>query len=365
MIAQTYKEDRNQGRLGHPDLPEVCEAIINKIPLEKLIEAEYIIDVACGYGGLAMAYVKRVEPFIGRAEAISRIWLIDTHLTCVNRCLRLGFKNVIHADFLTWKTLMKFDVVIGNPPYQLGANNKFFAKFFEQAEALLKDGGFFSMLSPTKGALVGSKYARQHLEKLGWSNITLGINKWFPGVGTTIALYSGVKGEQSKQLKVIIQDQVFVQDSSIPLPMTPNPEAAAISVLKKFFSYETKVPFIPVKEYAGEKNFAFIPRQVIRFTPHRPKGGFKCADCGINDWAGRRHIDGRVVITDEAKELKQLLQSDLYRYIWGQMLTSNFIPPFVWANLPFLESTNLEAQAKAIGLSDEETNLVAQWAKAN
>jgi SAM-dependent methyltransferase len=364
MTNHNYKVDLDHGRTGKPDLPELCSAIIEQMPLEQLLSYRALLDVGCGYGGLSMAYVKRVESYIGRDEAFNRIWLIDTHIGCVNRCRRLGFKHVVHADFLSWEPDMQFDAILANPPYQQGANNKFFAKFFERSVPLLKDGGYFAMLAPTKGALVGSKYARQHLEKLGWSKVTLGINKWFPGIGTTIAQYSGTKGEQPKQLEVTVEDQVFTQDFSTPLPMSPNPKAIVVGILRKFFDYEVKVPFIPVKEHSGEPNFAFVPRQVIRYTPHRPRGGFKCADCGINDWAGRREIDGRVVITDDAEGLKTLLQSDLYRFIWSQMLTSNFIPPFVWDNLPQLEG-DIFSQAKLIGLSSEEVTTVLEWAKTN
>ena len=138
MNNQTYHTNSSAGLMGREDLPELCQAIIDRIPLDQLLSFKRLLDVGCGYGGISKAYVRRVEPFIGLDEALSRIWLIDSHIACVNRCRRFHFKNVIHADFLSWNPNMNFDVVIGNPPYGSGASLavKFLNKSFELADEI-------------------------------------------------------------------------------------------------------------------------------------------------------------------------------------------------------------------------------------
>ena len=134
MNNQTYHTNSSAGLMGREDLPELCQAIIDRIPLDQLLSFKRLLDVGCGYGGISKAYIRRVEPFIGLDEALSRIWLIDSHIACVNRCRRFHFKNVIHADFLSWNPNMNFDVVIGNPPY--GNNGSLAVKFINKAAEL-------------------------------------------------------------------------------------------------------------------------------------------------------------------------------------------------------------------------------------
>lgn len=61
--------------------------------------------------------------------------------------------NYIEADFLTWNPDMKFDVIIGNPPYQDSSNKlkavKLWPRFIEQSLKLLAPGGYLSFVTPS------------------------------------------------------------------------------------------------------------------------------------------------------------------------------------------------------------------------
>jgi hypothetical protein len=70
-----------------------------------------------------------------------------------------GFINVIEGDYLEYKTKMKFDVVIGNSPYQEKVGPKktepLWNKFFHISIDLLTERGYLSLIHPS-----------------GWRNIT-------------------------------------------------------------------------------------------------------------------------------------------------------------------------------------------------
>jgi len=101
---------------------------------------------------------------------------------------------------------MKFDVVIGNPPYSLPKGQKAVSdgtknlslKFIEKANSLLKPGGYISMLTPLNflKPTDREKPTRSFsvFEGLKLNFIETGVQRsWFPGIGTSIALWGAVK----------------------------------------------------------------------------------------------------------------------------------------------------------------------------
>jgi len=84
-----------------------------------------------------------------RQDALDRIWLLDKYRVFTNAASRRGYKHVIQADFLEWETDMKFDVVVGNPPYQDGkSKNTLYPKFYAKAIKLVKKDGVVAMITP-------------------------------------------------------------------------------------------------------------------------------------------------------------------------------------------------------------------------
>jgi SAM-dependent methyltransferase len=107
-----------------------------------------ILSVACGHGTEADIIAKRMLK-LGRSanEVKNAIWLIDKYSPFTGQAIAKGYKNVIHADFLTWDFKnMNFDVVVGNPPYKGRA--ALHQQFFNKGFSLLSDKGQIVFIQP-------------------------------------------------------------------------------------------------------------------------------------------------------------------------------------------------------------------------
>lgn len=134
--------------------------------------------------------------------------------------------NYVHADFLTWKPNMKFDVIIGNPPYQDASTDskdkKLWTKFVFQSLDLLKPEGYLCFLTPNSlvgrtrlpakmRALFSSKHA------LLWMNHD--ANTYFPSVGVDICSWCVKVAPYEGSTVVISGNQERVIDLRTELPL--------------------------------------------------------------------------------------------------------------------------------------------------
>lgn len=83
---------------------------------------------------------------------------------------RKGYKNVITSDFLEWETDMKFDVIVGNPPYQdgtqSGGQNKIYNQFSKKTLELLKHSGTISFVTPTSVLKESKRFSLVNMDGL-------------------------------------------------------------------------------------------------------------------------------------------------------------------------------------------------------
>lgn len=139
--------DLSKGVLGQGDSPEMWTEIISHIPDAVLTKPGVrILVVACGHCTEAKIIAERMIALgVSKKNVNESMYLIDKYSMFTNPAkVVYGFKNVITGDFLTWETDMKFDAVVGNPPYSEGSK-LLYRYFFEKA---LELGETVTMIMP-------------------------------------------------------------------------------------------------------------------------------------------------------------------------------------------------------------------------
>lgn len=148
-----FVADLSKGILGQADSFDLWNSIVSQIPDSVLLKKNVkILNISCGHGTEADMIVKRMKS-LGRSsnDIKEAIWLLDKYHVFTNRAKRKGYTNVLTVDFLEWKTDMKFDVIVGNPPYQGDQAHglKIWPTFTVKALELLKDNGHIGWVIPS------------------------------------------------------------------------------------------------------------------------------------------------------------------------------------------------------------------------
>jgi len=141
----------------------------DKIPLEWSNPNLKFFIPAAGHGtygivgywrlmeGLKPVFIKEDER--SRHILKNMLYLNEINPWLCRQLSQQGFVNIIEGDFLSLEMEMKFDVLIGNDPYQQKVGPKktepLWNKFFMKRMSLLKEGGFMCLIHPS-----------------GWRNIT-------------------------------------------------------------------------------------------------------------------------------------------------------------------------------------------------
>ena len=207
----------NLGILGRPDPTGLWQEITSHIPDETLLKPNVrILIVACGHGTEADILVQRMKA-LGRTnqEIRDSIYLIDKNQTFTNPIKKKGYTNVITGDFLEWETDMKFDIIMGNPPFNIrkeedktkaGVSGKtaLYKDFILSIPKLINDGGFAAFITP-KGIVntlrdhaVLKKYEVIHF------NLMTETNHWHYDT-----CYFVLKQSEKRTKKLFVSDKIL------------------------------------------------------------------------------------------------------------------------------------------------------------
>ena len=228
-----FATDLSKGILGSNDNIELWNIVISNIPDSVLLTPGIrILNVACGHATESVLLAKRMIALGVNTEDVNEsIWLIDKYYVFTNPAKKIyGFKNVVTGDFLNWKTEMKFDIVIGNPPYQSGNGEKggkhsLWRKFVKKSFELVNDNGYVAMVCP------GFPYQANDLGKYFTKNTPVvldnDVSGYFPGIGSEIKYWVVQQGKHN--IPFVVDGKIW----SHGLTANPTVDPLVISIINK------------------------------------------------------------------------------------------------------------------------------------
>lgn len=152
--------------------------------------------------------------------------------------------TVVQESLLTWKPNMKFDVVVGNPPYQDENKNPLYYKFHNKIlKTVINDGGILAFITPDQmtvalatGVIKGCHTVEQR--KILLMNISSALrNIHFKSVGSTICYYILQNTEYNPREKyesITDTSRTMILPSPFKMSLSDN---ISMSIINKCFEF--------------------------------------------------------------------------------------------------------------------------------
>lgn len=236
--------------------PALVDEMLNSLPKSIWRKGGLFLDPCCGRGTFLLKIIDRLLAYHTPEKILTMITGIDADKHCVYTtkevvAKRLGIKSdqlkntIIENNFLTWgPRKMKFDVIVGNPPYQnpgKSKGQKLWYKFIFRCHELVKDGGYLTMVTPSSWIRGGVNHGRQGVLKDIFAKEQLHIaafdditKKYFGKIGIDISWWMLEKTPINKTTKMILKDTTIDMDLKDVEVLSPVADSNAISILTKF-----------------------------------------------------------------------------------------------------------------------------------
>jgi adenine-specific DNA-methyltransferase len=258
--AQKYATNKSIGILGQADPKELWREIISHAVMDARIRYAMknhgkILVVAGGHGTEIEVMIEKYGK-----DIIKNIWFNDNIISFANE---IKFKynniNIVKGNFLELNIDMKFDVIVGNPPYQnpgKSKGEKLWYRFIFKSLDLLKNDGYLGFITPNswmsggvnlssgKKGVFKDIFKKYQLKTATVSGVT---ESYFPKIGIDISWWLLNKVPVNSTTKIITKKNSFDIDFRNVEFLSPVPESMSIKIIEKTLS--KNIPKIDVKYF--------------------------------------------------------------------------------------------------------------------
>ncbi len=230
------------------DISDLVNSILDQIPHDVIVNGTFL-DPAIGGG----QFVKEVEAR-KRAAGKTDEEIKKTVFGFEGNVLRMDYAKNKHnlngsyivGNFLKELVEMKFDVIVGNPPYQDAVGqNTIYPKFYAKSISLLKEDGYLAMITPP--AIIPGLWGVKNPDgikmpkPINIKHIVIGdsVKKYFPKVSSDFC-YFILQNTTPNNLNVPVQTDIGIVHASGPIfPMVKIDDNLDIaqSILDKCFQF--------------------------------------------------------------------------------------------------------------------------------
>ena len=413
---EKYLGFSGRSSMGEVQTPkELAQEMINKLPEEIFIsDKTTFLDPCFGSGTFLKEIALKLRKYGHSKENInSRLIGVEKSIRFINRIQQLkGFNpTLIHADFLEYDFKdMKFDVVVGNPPYNGDGGNstgKLWVKFVDFGIKLLKSKGKLLFVTPNtwingtsknyisfkENKVLFAKFYEQNpfSSQIGTSTSYFVIEK-SPSNGSKIPTQY-----QNRNNEVTSFDLDYVNGTSIPSKII---DPRAFSILEKVVDTQTPLPirhdsrlhtqyklkyFTPTptpttskKIFHSNKITHYFNFEDVKFTPQQiqehealkviiPKMAVsKTAFITKNQSTTQ---DGRWILVkdrNEGKKIVKFIQSNLIQFVDRISRISQGSNNKLWTSLKDIRNVDFKTDQdlyKYFNLTQDEIDLIESTIK--